>query len=307
LCVCALACVPVVAGAQTTNDRVAATRSAVDKAAQRWFDAQNKAASLDERIQQLERDIATAEARATTARKVATARALLMYEGASQTYATILATDAMETARRAQLVGVANAKNADAIAELTASLDDLHHQQQQLETERNRQQKALAEVSSERQSLDAQLSSLTTKAQQEARAAALAAARKRTAHVVSEAASSNNAAPTATPAPRAAVVNTAPAPAPAPTGHGGVSAHHNDPFLVCTRARESGGNYGIVSSSGYYGAYQFLPSTWDVTANHAGRSDLVGVLPSRASAYDQDELAWSLYQWQGKGPWGGRC
>jgi peptidoglycan hydrolase CwlO-like protein len=307
LCVCALACVPVVAGAQTTNDRVAATRSAVDKAAQRWFDAQDKAASLDERIQQLERDIATAETRATTARKVATARALLMYEGASQTYATILATDAMETARRAQLVGVANAKNADAIAELTASLDDLHHQKQQLETERNRQQKALAEVASERQSLDAQLSSLTTKAQQEARAAALAAARQRTAPLTREAASSNSAAPTASPAPRAVVVNTAPAPTPAPTGHGGVSGHHNDPFLVCTRARESGGNYGIVSSSGYYGAYQFLPSTWDVTANHAGRPDLVGVLPSRASAYDQDELAWSLYQWQGKGPWGGRC
>ena len=22
---------------------------------------------------------------------------------------------------------------------------------------------------------------------------------------------------------------------------------------------------------------------------------------------DQDTIAWALYQWQGKGPWGGRC
>jgi hypothetical protein len=71
--------------------------------------------------------------------------------------------------------------------------------------------------------------------------------------------------------------------------------------------RESGGNYAINTGNGYYGAYQFLPSTWDSVASHAGRRDLVGVLPSSASPFDQDELAWSLYQWQGKGPWGGRC
>jgi hypothetical protein len=92
-----------------------------------------------------------------------------------------------------------------------------------------------------------------------------------------------------------------------PSSSGGVSPHHNDPFLVCTRARESAGDYGAVSPSGYYGAYQFLPSTWDVTVLHEGRSDLVGVLPSHASPYDQDEAAWTLYQWQGNAPWGGRC
>ena len=73
---------------------------------------------------------------------------------------------------------------------------------------------------------------------------------------------------------------------------------------AATRAR---GDYTIVSSSGYYGAYQFAPTTWDVVASHAGRLDLVGVLPSVASAYDQDEMAWVLYQWQGNEPWGGRC
>ena len=96
-------------------------------------------------------------------------------------------------------------------------------------------------------------------------------------------------------------------PAPSPPA-GAVSPHHNDPFLVCTRQIESGGDYSIVSSSGlYYGAYQFLPSTWNAVAAHAGRTISIGVLPSRASAYDQDEMAWVLYQWQGNGPWGGRC
>ena len=57
----------------------------------------------------------------------------------------------------------------------------------------------------------------------------------------------------------------------------------------------------------YYGAYQFAPTTWNVTASHLGRLDLVGVLPSQASQYDQDEMAWALYQWQGNAPWGGRC
>jgi hypothetical protein len=77
---------------------------------------------------------------------------------------------------------------------------------------------------------------------------------------------------------------------------------------VCTRARESGGDYTVVSADGlYYGAYQFLLSTWDATAAHAGRMELVGVVPNQASAYDQDDMAWTLYQWQGKGPWGGRC
>src|SRR5207245_6761889 len=60
----------------------------------------------------------------------------------------------------------------------------------------------------------------------------------------------------------------------------GENPHHNDPFLVCTRGIESKGNYQAYNASGpYYGAYQFTQSTWDSTANHAGRGDLVGVDP----------------------------
>lgn len=77
-------------------------------------------------------------------------------------------------------------------------------------------------------------------------------------------------------------------------------------FLACVKQRESGGNYQAVGR-GYYGAYQFAPSTWDGTARHAGRLDLVGVRPDRASPADQDAMALHLLQWQGRGPWGGRC
>jgi hypothetical protein len=55
------------------------------------------------------------------------------------------------------------------------------------------------------------------------------------------------------------------------------------------------------------GAYQFLQSTWNSAANHAGRPGLIGVPPHHASQYDQDDMAWALYQWQGAGPWGNRC
>src|SRR5262249_17488388 len=94
---------------------------------------------------------------------------------------------------------------------------------------------------------------------------------------------------------------------PPPGGGGGVSPHHNDPFLVCTRARESGGIYSINTGNGYHGAYQFPPPPRGTLPAPPGRLDPVGLLPSNASGDGHDEIAWSVYQWQGKGPWGGRC
>ncbi|MDQ6854424.1 MAG: transglycosylase family protein, partial [Actinomycetota bacterium] len=88
----------------------------------------------------------------------------------------------------------------------------------------------------------------------------------------------------------------------------GEHPQHNDPWMACTRRIESGGNYQAYNGSGpYYGAYQFTQGTWNSTANHAGRGELVGVDPRNASEYDQDDMAWTLYQWKGKAPWGGRC
>lgn len=68
---------------------------------------------------------------------------------------------------------------------------------------------------------------------------------------------------------------------------------------------EAGGNYAINTGNGYYGAYQFLPSTWNAVAQRAGRPDLVGVLPSNASPADQDAMAQHLQSTNGWGPWPG--
>jgi len=108
-------------------------------------------------------------------------------------------------------------------------------------------------------------------------------------------------APTTTAAPKP--VATAPPTTAAPKPVGGSSS--DMAFLACVRQRESGGNYGIDTGNGYYGAYQFAQSTWDNTARHAGRGDLVGRKPSQASPGDQDAMALHLLQWVGRSPWAG--
>lgn len=90
---------------------------------------------------------------------------------------------------------------------------------------------------------------------------------------------------------------------------------HREPFLVCTRSHESSptppwhdDGYDAISPNRlWYGAYQFALGTWDNTARHAGLPHLVGTRPDQASMFDQDRLAWELYQWQGADPWNDRC
>jgi hypothetical protein len=85
---------------------------------------------------------------------------------------------------------------------------------------------------------------------------------------------------------------------------GGVHPQHDHPYLRCVRYYESTDNYQAYNPAGpAFGAYQFLKPTWNLTANRAARGDLVGLEPRQASEYDQDDMAWTLYQWQGKRPW----
>jgi hypothetical protein len=64
--------------------------------------------------------------------------------------------------------------------------------------------------------------------------------------------------------------------------------------------RESRGNYGAVNpSSGAGGKYQFMPGTWNATAQAMGRPDLVGVPPQSANPADQDAMA--RYLWNTPG------
>ena len=314
----ALVFVPAGARATTTKDKVAQARSEVDAIAQRWFAAQDHAAQLRAHIADIERAMLDAQARVAATRTIATARAVMLYKTSNVALSPILGDNPLDSARRAELANQANVDSEDVIGQLTAAVQDLQSQRADLEREQAQQDKALKQVAQQRDALDAQLATLRAQAQREAEAA-FAGARTRAARaeaqarlrafvspaVRSDLAAAPSQAPTAIPiAPPAAnsVSDVA-----APASGGGGSAHHNDPFLVCTRTRESGGIYSINTGNGYYGAYQFLPATWDSVAVHVGRMGLVGVLPSAAAPSDQDEIAWALYQWQGKSPWGGRC
>jgi hypothetical protein len=51
---------------------------------------------------------------------------------------------------------------------------------------------------------------------------------------------------------------------------------HYNPTLLCIRAHESGyggypynAGYGYATGNGYYGAYQYLPGTWNAAARAA--------------------------------------
>ena len=311
-CIGALGILPTVpAHASTTSDQIAGTSRAIDAAAQSWFAAQFDAARIDSTIAEVERRIAVAKASIEKTRKIATERVVVMYENGEVGLTSLFGDTAIDSARRAHLVENANAGGDAAIARLTAAVDDLNAQRRSLEAARSQQRNILRDVANERAALDAQLAGVRIQVRQEAQVA-LAAARDQATRARADARvralaavhSTNTLAAPAGPPAIAANISVIVATAP---NDGRVSSHHADPFLVCTRARESGGRYDAVSPSGYYGAYQFLPSTWDSTVIHAGRRDLVGELPSRASPFDQDETAWALYQWQGSGPWGGRC
>jgi peptidoglycan hydrolase CwlO-like protein len=307
-CIAALgfAAVPSAAGAQSSPESLAATRAAVDALATQWFAAQRQVNELDLQIETLSKTLAPTEARVERLRRVAGARAVELYESSSEGLSTMvganmITSDPLEVGRRAALIAQANQDDRVVIDELEAAVGDLTARREALEAARAQQAAVVDDLAAKRTELDARLDSLSRQAAQATAGSELASS------VRSSSEPATTAAPTVSDATAPTDTSgTATVPTVAPNG--GTSSVHDQPFLVCTRARESNGNYGAVSSNGlYYGAYQFLPTTWDSVASHAGRLDLVGVLPTTASQSDQDEIAWDLYQWQGNAPWGGRC
>jgi hypothetical protein len=324
LCTIAGAAIAPFAHAQTANN-ANDLRAQADALSSKYFAALDRVKSLDDDIARSEQIVDEFLARAKQARAAARARALVAYTSSGTQLATVIdGNDTLDAARRAHLIDSVNAHDEDVYAKLHKATVTLHKHQRELRATRQAQSDALDALKTQGAAIDAKLAQ--AQAQEQAQASAAAAA------AVAAAASPTTTAATGAPAATAAdatttsggsapataapsstttttvAVPTTPPPPPNYSGTPGVSAHHDDPFLSCVRQRESGGNYGAVNPSGpYLGAYQFLQSTWNVTATHAGRSNLVGVPPNVASPYDQDEMAWALYQWQGKGPWGGSC
>lgn len=66
-------------------------------------------------------------------------------------------------------------------------------------------------------------------------------------------------------------------------------------WLYSTRMCESGGNYRINTGNGFFGGYQFLPSTWWAVG---GRG-----MPHLAPPLEQDYRAVLLRQRAGTSPW----
>ncbi len=271
-------------------------RESIDRVAQEWFDAQAELQQLDARIAADEQRIDDLSKRAHALQLEATERAVDMYVGRQARFVELFNTSTpIDSARRVELIERANEKSQQTFDALSDLMRNLRADRDMLAKERDAKRAALDTLAHSREELDARLRTARASAARAARARTELAATRRTAANPPVDEGSDDERP-----PPAVVV--------APPSHPGVHPMHDDPFLACTRNRESRGIYTVVSSNGlYYGAYQFLRTTWDVTAIHAGRSELVGVRPNGASEYDQDDLAWALYQWQGNSPWGGRC
>lgn len=316
---CAMSAVP--ATAQTTssgaNASAASLRAEADQIASKYFAALARTQALDTEITEKKASIDDLEARAERAREAARERAVIAYrQSGSRLAAMVDGDDVLDAARRARLIDQVNAQDQATFTKLHNLSEALRQQRKDLEASRVELSSATAALKTQADAIDTKLAEAAKlEAAQKVAATnattATGATSSTTGGSVAPAATTSTAptAPTTTTTAPPTTVPTPPTnPVPPPEPPAGAHPHHDDPFLTCVRARESGGYYGAVSPGGLYrGAYQFAQTTWNATANHAGRPALVGVQPNVASVYDQDDMAWTLYQWQGMGPWGGAC
>ena len=216
------------------------------------------------------------------------------------------------TPRVAHLIDRVNAHDQDVYEQLHKATRALHKQQRELRATRQAQNDAVDELQAQGAAIDAKL------AQAEAQEQAQATRRGRGAGRGGQGRRTRPPPPRRArrwrPHRRATTTTTVAAPStpPAPPDYSptpGRSPHHDDPFLTCVRGAGVGRQLRRGEPVGPVPRRLPVPPV-DLErdrVSHAGRSDLVGVPPNLASAYDQDEMAWALYQWQGKGPWGGSC
>jgi hypothetical protein len=288
------------AGAQTSggpptsgDPTVESLRQQADAASGAYFAALARSHTLQAQVDALAAQLPKLRDEEHARLRTAQHRAVFAYEGSGAQLGIIIGSgDLLTAARRAHWLEQLNAQDNRAVANLRRAADRLAVQERTLRGTQVAQAATLQDVQARGRDIDAKLSAAEARQRQLDAASASAAA--------------------AAPTPAAAPQPSTPAGGAPPAGSGagyaptpGSHPHHDDPFLACTRQRESGGNYAAYNASGpYMGAYQFLQSTWDSAANHAGRLSLIGVRPNTASVYDQDDMAWGLYQWQGTGPWG---
>lgn len=300
--------------ASSAQARVDAARRESDQVASEYFAELDRYQVLGSEITAIEARITDIRAEAAQLREVVKLRAVEAYKNGSGSVELFLdGRDIADVARGAKLLAAANARDDEAVDDLQVVTEDLDRRRNELAKARRARDKALDDLKGAQRKVDANLqAALADQSEVSARLAAQSAAEAAEA-ATTDSARSTQSATAASTTTSGGGSRVAPTPSPAPPSappppSSGEHPNRNDPFISCIRQRESGGNYGVVNPAGpWRGAYQFLQSTWNTTAQHAGRPELVGVLANLASAYDQDDMAWSLYQWQGKGPWGGSC
>jgi hypothetical protein len=304
-----------IAGAAPLDDAdatVQALREEADRASEEYFDALARAAALDATIESLRHRLPDLVRQRGRLRVRAQRRAVAAYMRSGRQLAILIdSEDALTATRRRELLARLNEQDAALFSELTRATRRIQARRLRIERARVEQARIVTELDQRGREIDVKLqAALDRRTRLHAEAEAQAAAAEDAA--AAAAATTTTTAPTELPSAEATtttapvVIPTTPPPGYEPTP--GTHRRHDDPFLVCTRARESSGSYAAVNREGpYLGAYQFLQSTWNSGANHAGRLELVGVPPNTASEYDQDDIAWAIYQWRGKAPWGDHC
>jgi hypothetical protein len=285
--------------------QLASVRKQIDQLGNEYFTARQRLAALDGELASLRGARGRLERSYATEHRLAVRRAVARY-----TEGNDFETDSASVLQAANasviLEHAAETTNA-AMNRFIQTRSSLLDTQRRITTQRRAQQTLVNQLAQRTQTLNAELASAQRAyremlAAQAARAAAAANAKVAAGSTPKQ---SNTVAATTPTVPP--VSTPAPVPTPAPPPPPGTNPHHDDPFLSCVRQRESSGYYGAVNPGGYYGAYQFAITTWNITASHAGRPSLIGVRPDHASPWDQDDMAWTLYQWQGEAPWGGHC
>jgi hypothetical protein len=73
--------------------------------------------------------------------------------------------------------------------------------------------------------------------------------------------------------------------------------------LACIRFHESTDTYTDATGNGYFGAYQFLPSTWDTAVTGAGYPEYADGRADLAPSWVQDAAAVWLAENVGWGQW----
>jgi hypothetical protein len=291
----AISFAPAAAGAPATggtDPAVAELRHEADLAAQAYFDALAQSKTLEAQVAAIESQLPALQERRRELRGDARRRAAEAYvRSGTQTALLFDASNAADAARRSPWLNSLSARDDASFHELARATTELGAQKRELQQAQTAQHSALDELETQSHDINAKLQAAEDRERSAQAAAAKAVAPAASRPVVPK---GTDGAPPSAP--------------PDYSGTPGVHPQHDQPFLACTRARESHGNYAAYNPAGpYMGAYQFQQGTWNSAANHAGRPELIGVPPHTASQYDQDDLAWALYQWQGSRPWGGYC